>query len=98
MDKKQEVSTTTLCCCFFYLRLTARLFPGVFLPVYRVCCLHHAALLHEGSHHRQRHHLLVTHRHAQRLSGRQSHRIGTASLAGEREDRGLFQSSGPALM
>lgn len=73
-----------------------RLFPGVFLSVHRVCRLHHAALLHERSHHRQRHHLLVTHRHAQRLSGRQSPRTGTAGLAGEDEDSGLSaRSSAP---
>lgn len=59
--------------------------PGVFLPVHRLRRLHHAALLHARSHHRQRHHLLLTHHHAQRLSGRQSHRIGAARLAGERE-------------
>lgn len=44
-------------------------FPGVLLPLHRVCGLHHAALLHERGHFCQRHHLLVTHCHTQHLSG-----------------------------
>lgn len=67
---------------------TARLlpvscFPGVFLPLHRVCCLHHAAFLHERGHYCQRHHLPVAHRHPEHLPGLQSHRAGTFGLAGK---------------
>lgn len=57
-------------------------FPGVFLPLHRLCCLHHAAFLHERGHYCQCHHLPVAHRHAKHLSGLQSHRAGTFGLAG----------------
>lgn len=96
MDKTQEASTKQtrhFLLLFFYLPLAMCLFTGVFLPVYRVCCLHDAALLYERSHHRQRRHLHVAHRHAQRLSGRQSHGAGTASVAGESDDRRLLAHS-----
>lgn len=62
------------------------LFPGVLLPLHRVCCLHHAALLHESGHYRQRHHLLLTHCHPKRLPGLQSHRAGTSRLAGKTDN------------
>lgn len=61
-------------------------FPGLLLPLYRVCCLHHASLLHERGHYRQWNHLLLTHYHSQCLSDHPRHRPGGSfSLAGKPE-------------
>ena len=59
------------------------LFAGVLLSLYCVCCLHHAALLHEMGHYRQWHNLPLAHCHPQRLSDFHCHRTGASNLAGK---------------
>lgn len=69
---------TSACSCFP--------FPGLLLPLHRVCGLHHASLLHEGGHCRQRDHLPLTHRHSQCVSDSQRSWTGAFGLAGRMEN------------
>ena len=64
-------------CGFFY---KFSLSPGVIFPLH---CVHHAAILHAGRHHRQRPDLCLSHPRVERLALPDSRSDGTSGVAGK---------------
>lgn len=64
-------------------RVLFTLIPGVFLLVHHLCCIHHASLLHEGCHHSQRDHRVLSYCCPQCLPLLYSRPCGAPGMAGQ---------------